>query len=115
MTGRSTCGGNCKSRSGIAPFYRQLKARITITHPFHPRSGEQFELAEYRASWGKECVECLDRDARVILIPLAWTDAANEADPFVALATGRSYFRVEDLMRLAEMIERLKSVKEGVE
>jgi len=113
MTDKNTFGGNSKHRSRIAPFYQQLKTRITITHPFHPRSGEQFELAQYRGSWGRECVECLDGDGRAITIPLAWTDAANEADPFVALAAGRSYFRVEDLMRLAEMIERLKSGKEG--
>jgi hypothetical protein len=45
----------------------------------------------------------------VITIPLAWTDAAGQADPFVALAAGRSLFRVEDLVRLAEMIEGLNS------
>lgn len=50
----------------------------------------------------------------MILIPLAWTDAANEANPLVALVAGCSHFRIEDLMRLAEMIERLKCGKEGV-
>jgi hypothetical protein len=112
MTDKNTFAGNYKHRSRIAPFYQQLKTRITITHPFHPRSGEQFELAQYRRSWGRECVECLDGDGRVITIPLAWTDAADQADPFVALAAGRSYFRVEDLARLAEMIGSLKSCKE---
>jgi hypothetical protein len=97
-----------KHSSRIAPFYQQLKTRITITHPFHPRFGEQFELAQYRGSWGRECVECIDGDGRVITIPLTWTDAAAHADPFVELAAGRSYFRVEDLVRLTEMIQGLK-------
>jgi hypothetical protein len=109
MRGRNTFVGNYKKSSRIAPFYQQLKTRITITHPFHPRSGVQFELAQYRASWGRECVECIDGDGRVITIPLTWTDAAAHADPFVELAAGRSYFRVEDLVRLTEMIQGLKS------
>lgn len=66
-------------------------------------------MAQYRRSWGREVVDCFNRDGRLVSIELAWTDAAGELDPFVAASAGRSYFRVEDLLRLAEMIERLKS------
>jgi hypothetical protein len=37
--------------------------------------------------------------------PAVWTDQAP-ADPFVALATGRSPFRIVDLLALAALIER---------
>ena len=36
-----------------------------------------------------------------------WTDLVVE-DPFVVMSAGRSYFRVEDLLELARLIERLK-------
>ena len=36
----------------------------------------------------------------------AWTNLAPE-DPFVVVSAGRAYFRVEDLLRLGVLIERL--------
>lgn len=35
------------------------------------------------------------------------TDAAG-VDPFVQIAAGRSYFRYEDLLQLAELLERMR-------
>ncbi len=35
------------------------------------------------------------------------TDAAG-LDPFVEIAAGRSYFRYEELLQLAELLERLR-------
>jgi hypothetical protein len=40
-------------------------------------------------------------------LPAAWTDVVSE-DPFVVMAAGRSPFRVEDLLRLAEVVDRLR-------
>jgi len=97
-----------RHRSHIAPFYHQLKTRITITHPFHPHCGRQFELAQYRRSWGREYVDCLDDNGRIVSIQLDWTNAAGEQDPFVAFSAGRSCFRVEDLLRLADLMEKLR-------
>jgi hypothetical protein len=39
-------------------------------------------------------------------LPAAWTDVAR-VDPFVTVAAGRSPLRVEDLLELADLIERL--------
>jgi hypothetical protein len=41
-------------------------------------------------------------------MPIAWTDEAAP-DPFVALAAGRAYFRMEDLLRLVELATVCKS------
>jgi hypothetical protein len=41
-------------------------------------------------------------------LPTGWTDA-GAVDPFVALAAGRSLFRVEDLIELARQIDGWKS------
>lgn len=40
-------------------------------------------------------------------MPVCWTNFVDE-DPVVIIATGRSYFRVEDLLRLAQMILRME-------
>ncbi|GEC10679.1 hypothetical protein SSP24_83340 [Streptomyces spinoverrucosus] len=39
-------------------------------------------------------------------MPTAWTDAGGE-DPFVVLAAGRSPFRTEDLLSLADLIKHM--------
>lgn len=86
----------------------ELKRRVRITHPFHPLFGEEFELLDYRGSFGQERVECMDARDRLITVPLVWTDACG-VDPFVAISAGRSFLRAEDLLRLADMLEGLRS------
>jgi hypothetical protein len=41
-------------------------------------------------------------------LPVAWTDAA-QPDAFVAMAAGRSAFRVEDLLCLADLVARTRN------
>jgi hypothetical protein len=96
----------CRRRRGrqIAPVVDQLQRCFRITHPFHPRRGESFDLIRYRRSWGHESVDGKGRGGVLVTAPLAWTDVAPE-DPFVAMAKGRSWFRVEDLLRLVALLE----------
>jgi len=60
----------------------------------------------YRRSWGRDYLDCHDAAGRLVTIPVGWTDAAGEVDPFVVVAAGRSFFRVEDLLQLAELVQR---------
>ncbi len=96
----------CKKRQDrrIAPFVSQLPQKVRITHPFHPLYNKEYGLVSYRRSWGHECVDLHDEHEQLITIPLAWTDAAAP-DPFVVMASGRSCFRTEDLIRLVHLIE----------
>ena len=48
----------------------------------------------------------MDSAGQMQRLPAAWTDAVGE-DPFVAVAAGRSPLRVEDLLQLADLLERL--------
>jgi Family of unknown function (DUF5372) len=41
-------------------------------------------------------------------LPARWTSLAAP-DPFVIAAAGRAYFRVEDLIRLAEQMRELEA------
>lgn len=54
----------------------------------------------------------LDEEAGLKSLPRAWTDEADP-DVFVALANGRSPFRCNDLLALAELIEGLHGDEGG--
>ena len=51
----------------------------------------------------------LTEQGQMAYFPAAWTDAGSK-DPFNEQAQGRAISRTEDLLRLAEMVE--KGVKE---
>ena len=87
----------------------ELRGSFRITHPFHPRRGEEVELLTYRRGFNYEKVEGRDAAGVLISVPLAFTDAAVEEDPFLAVSAGRALFRAEDLLRLAEVLAGLES------
>jgi hypothetical protein len=86
----------------------RLRQRVRVTHPFHPRFGEELELLDYRGSFGRERVEGRDGQGRLVNLPLEWTDAYGE-DPFVRVSAGRSFLRPEDLLRLADLLAELRA------
>lgn len=81
---------------------------MRVIHPFHPLAGQEFDFAFRRSNWGEDRVFVFTADGGVRSFPAGWTDAAA-ADPFVAMAAGRSPFRVQDLLALAGLLQRLRS------
>ena len=79
-----------------------------MTHPFHPWCGREFVFVVVRQAWGEDRVSFFDDAGVQRSLPRAWTDAAD-VDPFVVLAAGRSALRVEDLVRLVDVIGELRS------
>ena len=77
--------------------------RFRITHPFHPLQGLEFEAVEVRRLFKWKVFVFHDAEGRKVQVPTAWTDAAPP-DPFLVISEARSYFRVEDLLRLWELI-----------
>ena len=71
--------------------------RFRVTHPYHPLFQQEFELVSYRQDWGEDRVWFQGKLGRLHSLPTSWTDA-GAVDPFVALAAGRSLFRVADLI-----------------
>ena len=67
--------------------------RFRVTHPFHPLFQQEFELVSYHQNWGEDRVWFQDKLGCLHSLPTSWTDAGAD-DPFVALAAGRSLFRV---------------------
>ncbi len=64
-------------------------------------------MLEYRNNWGEDRVYYLDDSGELRSILASCTDAGG-ADPFVEMAAGRSFFRYEDLLRLAFLLEALQ-------
>ncbi|MGW4995610.1 DUF5372 family protein [Streptomyces mirabilis] len=86
---------------------------MTVTHPFHPWHGRSYEFVVRRKNWGEDRVYFRGEAGEVLSAPTAWTDAGGE-DPFVVLAAARSPFRTEDLLALADLINRLGGQGDGV-
>ncbi len=78
-----------------------------MIHPFHPLYGRQFEILNYRHSWGEYRVTFYETADRVRILPAAWTSLAPP-DPSVVLAAGRAAFRVVDLLQLSHLIGRIE-------
>jgi hypothetical protein len=87
---------------------------VRVTHPFHPLSGKDFELVVHRQNWGEDRVHLHDESGGLFSLPAGWTDVAP-ADPFVAVADGRCPFTIEGLLRLADLIDGLRSQPDGDE
>jgi hypothetical protein len=78
-----------------------------VTHPFHPWHGREFVFAAVRQNWGEDRISLFDEEGVKRSLPRSWTDAAD-VDPFVVVAAGRSAFRVEDLVVLADLADVLR-------
>ena len=70
--------------------------------------GQKFELIESRTNWGENRVYFSDPQGNVRSISTSYTDI--EVDPFVEIAAGRSFFRYEDLVRLADLVDGLRGL-----
>ena len=79
-----------------------------MTHPYHPLSGRTSELAAENKEFGEDRVFYRDAAGCMRYLPRRWTSLAAP-DPFVIAATGRAYFRLEDLVRLSELIKELRA------
>jgi len=77
-----------------------------VTHPFHPLSGQRLEIVAAHHNWHEDRV-CYREGKRLFSLPLRWTSLAP-ADPFALVSAGRAWFRADDLLRLAELVESLR-------
>jgi hypothetical protein len=79
-----------------------------VTHPFHPLSGREFELLEYRKAWGEDRVYFRDQKGRLHHMPVGWT-SVEPPDPFRTAAAGTCRFGTEDLLLLADLVATLSA------
>jgi hypothetical protein len=86
-----------------APAKHSAKQRFQIIHPYHPQFQQEFELVQYRRNWGEDRVYFHTGGVHLTSVPASWT-SLSPIDPFVAVAAGRSLFRVEELLELARLL-----------
>jgi len=67
--------------------------------------GRELEFVKRRRNWDADRVYVYDDGGELVSLPAEWTDVAAE-DPFVVIAAGRCPFRVEDLLKLADLVDR---------
>ena len=88
------------------PDHTNGEQSFTITHPFHPLSGQIFPLLSQHVAWGEERVFFPDPQTHQIRsLPLAWTSLALP-DPFVVVAAGKAVLRFSDLQQLAQFLRQ---------
>jgi hypothetical protein len=63
-------------------------------------------LVTYRKNWGEDRVFLDVGGNCLVSLPARWTDVLPP-DPLVAMAQGRSPFRADDLLKLAELLRRI--------
>jgi hypothetical protein len=87
---------------------------FTVTHPFHPLSGQQFPLLAQRLAWGEPRVFFQDpATGQIRSLPTVWTNLAPP-DPFVVLAGGRAILRFADLQTLGRLLhDKEAPLREG--
>jgi hypothetical protein len=96
---------SCWPESSTAADANGLSRCFKITHPFHPWSGQRFELITYLHTWGEDRVYFQRQESEhLVSVPASWTDVVPE-DPLVQLAAGQSLFRVAELLELVLMVE----------
>jgi Family of unknown function (DUF5372) len=61
----------------------------------------------YRHNWGERRAYFHDDTGRLISLPAQWPSLLS-LDPFVAIAVGRSPFRVQDLLELSYLVARVR-------
>jgi hypothetical protein len=61
----------------------------------------------YRLAWGEHRVYFYDRDGKLKLLPASWTDIVAP-DPFVMVAAGRTPVRIDDMLRLVDLVREIQ-------
>ncbi len=96
------------------PSHTDGEVIFTVTHPFHPLSGQQFPLLCERFAWGEPRVFFHDpTTGRLRSLPTAWTNLVPP-DPFVVLAAGRAILRLTDLQALARLLRDFEDMLQEV-
>ena len=86
--------------------------KVRVTHRFHPLYGREYEFVVHRQNWGEDRVYLRGEDGELFCLPAAWTDALAP-DPFVVIAAGRCPFTTDDLLAVADLIDRFRGRPDG--
>ena len=90
-----------------APYSYGGIHKFRVTHLFHPLYGQEFEIIKYKRIQGSDRVFFYQKDGSIGSLPLAWCDLRSP-DPYLDIEGKHSPFRVEDLLKLSDIIKEVK-------
>jgi hypothetical protein len=88
--------------------------RFRIIHPFHPLRGAEYELVTRKRTWGEDRVFYYDPKGKLKSLFANVTDVVT-TDAFDRISAGRSSFRVDDLLELRSLVDRLRQAGKGAQ
>jgi hypothetical protein len=69
--------------------------------------GQEFVLVTRRLNWGEDRVMYFNQNGKLRSMPASWT-SVSDVNGFLEAAAGRSWFHVDDLLALVELLQTLK-------
>jgi len=78
--------------------------RFSITHPFHPLNGHEFDIHDLVTVGAVRLVCYITDAATLVSIPVSWT-SLRSVDDFERVSRGRSLWRTDDLVELRGIID----------
>ena len=82
-----------------------------IIHPFHPLRGAAHELVTRKLTWGEDRAFYYDSAGALKSFLSNVTDLISQ-DAFDRVSGGRSAFRLDDLLELRRLLDKVKPSKE---
>jgi hypothetical protein len=79
---------------------------MTITHPFHPDCGKQFEVIAVQNCWGEPRVSYRTGNGLSRSVAISWT-SLKASDMFLEVSAGRSIVHPKDLRSLQQLVRSL--------
>ena len=90
-----------------APYSYGGIHKFRVTHPFHPLYGQEYEIIECKQIQARDRVFFNQKDGSKGSLPLAWCDL-RPPDPYLDIEGKHSPFRVEDLLKLSDIIKEVR-------
>jgi hypothetical protein len=107
LLGRASSAKSCKplpTARDTAGTHRSFR----VTHPFHPWFDQEFAAIECRHGWRENRVYFRDRAGQSASLPISWTSLAAP-DPLLIVSAGKARFRLQDLLELVDLIQRMRN------
>jgi hypothetical protein len=82
----------------------------TITHPFHPRRGQRFQILKVREVSGIQTLILRGTSGGTLTVNQEWTDHAKPS-PYSSLNINDPVFNTQCLFALVELVEKIHTKK----
>ena len=84
--------------------------QIRVTHPFHPRSGNTYNVVRISNASGKTTLRCSDDEGNQFHIPANLTNYGHD-DNVIIEGKESLFLDFQNLLELREVVDRLMNVQ----